>query len=203
MIRRVLIVGTIVVAILTVALKQASAASTNAGQNSQVAVKSIEVHPNDVQTQLCMDMPSLEPWNPYATLTVDGTVTANSEVALVNAKDPTVMKSQNRCYLFTFQVSVTNSPSHRGTLRLEKFWLELGQGLLTDDVVATIKSRVQQSQPQLDFKVLHTTGNRGGGAGIQILSKPSGMSDAQAIGLIEQASIDQRPGNWQLDIDLK
>ena len=203
MIKRFLIIGAVVLAILAVSLNQANAASVNAPQNPQVTLQSLSVNENDVQAELCIEMPSMEPWNPYATLTVDGTAIPNSEVSLINAKDPAVMKSQNRCYLFTFPVSVANSTSHTGTLSLEKLWLELGRGLLTDDVVTQIKGRLHQSQPQLDFKVVHTAGNGGGGAEIKILSKPTGMNNADAIQLIQQASIDEVPGNWQMDVDLK
>ncbi|MDO9028517.1 MAG: hypothetical protein Q7U68_06635 [Candidatus Roizmanbacteria bacterium] len=196
------VVGTIAIAILSVALSQAHAASPNALQNTQVTLKALEVHQDDVQAELCILMPSLEPWGPYATLTVDGKVIPNSEVALINAKDPAVMKSQTRCYRFTFPVSVANSAFDTGTLKLENLSVDVQGGLLSDDGVAAAKARLYNDQPQLDFKVVIETSN-GGGAYIQILSKPDNMSDAQAIRLIQQASIDEIPGNWQTEIDLK
>lgn len=197
------VVGTIAIAILSVALSQAHAASPNALQNTQVTLKALEVHQDDVQAELCILMPSLEPWDPYATLTVDGKVIPNSEVALINAKDPEVMKSQTRCYLFTFPVSVADSTSHTGILKLEKLSVEVQGGLLSDDGVAAAKARLHNDQPQLDFKVVVKTSNGGGGAYIQILSKPDNMSDARAIRLIQQASIDEIPGNWQTEVNLK
>ena len=206
MIKRFLILGAVVavvIAVLAVALNQAKAASPNALQYRQVTLKALEVNQDDVQAELCILMPSLEPWDPYATITVDGKVIPNNEVALINAKDPSVMKSQTRCYLFTFPVSVAGGTSHTGTLKLEKLSVEVRGGLLSDDGVAAAKARLHNDQPQLDFKVVIETGNGGGGAYIQILSKPDNMSDEQAIQLIQQASINEIAGNWQTGVNLK
>lgn len=206
MIKRFLILGAVVavvIAVLAVALNQAKAASPNALQYRQVTLKALEVNQDDVQAELCILMPSLEHWDPYATLSVDGKVIPNNEVALINAKDPSVMKSQTRCYLFTFPVSVADSTSHIEILKLEKLSVEVRGGLLNDDGVAAAKARLHNDQPQLDFKVVIETGNGGGGAYIQILSKPDTMSDAQAIQLIQQVSIDEIPGNWQTEVNLK
>lgn len=197
------VVGAVVIAVLAVALNQANAASPNALQNRQVTLKALEVHQDDVQAELCIELPTLDPWNPYATLTVDGTVIPNSGWDLLNAKDPSVMKSQTRCYLFTFPVSVADSTSNTGTLKLERLSAEVRGGLLSDDGVAAAKARLHNDQPQLDFKVVIETGNGGGGAYIQILSKPDNMSDEQAIQLIQQASINEIAGNWQTEVNLK
>lgn len=203
MIKRFLTLGAVVLAVMAITLNQASAASPKASQNRQVTLEKLAVHQDDVQAELCILMPSLEPWDPYATLTVDGKIIPNNEVALMNAKDPAVMKSQTRCYRFTFPVSVAESASPIGMLKLENLSLEVQGGLLSDEGAAAAKARLQVDQPQLDFKVVVKSGNGGGGAYIQLLSKPEGMSDAQAIQLIQQASIDEVPGNWQTEIDLK
>jgi len=202
MIKRFLTLGAVVLAVMAITLNQASAASPKASQNRQVTLEKLAVHQDDVQAELCILMPSLEPWDPYATLTVDGKIIPDNEVALINAKDPAVMKSQTRCYLFTFPVSVAESASPIGVLKLEKLSLEVQGGLLSDEGAAAAKARLQVDQPQLDFKVVAKSGN-GGGAYIQLLSKPEGMSDAQAIQLIQQASVDEVPGNWQTEVELK
>lgn len=204
MIKRFLTLGAVVLAVMAIVLNQASAASPKASQNRQVTLEKLAVHQDDVQAELCMLMPSLEPWFPYATLTVDGKIIPNNEVALMNAKDPAVMKSQTRCYLFTFPVSVAESASPIGMLKLENLSVEVQGGLLNDAGLAAAKARLQVDQPhQLDFKVVVKSGNGGGGAYIQLLSKPESMSDAQAIQLIQQASIDEVPGNWQTEVELK
>ncbi len=203
MIKRFLILDAVVLIVMAIALNQASAASPQASQNSRATLEKLEVHRNDVQAELCILMPSLEPWFPYATLTVDGKIVPNNEVALVNAKDPAVMKSQTRCYLFTFPVSAADSVSQIGTLKLEKLSLEVQGGLLTEGGAAAAKTRLHRDQPQLDFQVVVNRGKDGSGAYIQILSKPEGMSDMQAIQLIQQASMDELPGNWQTDVELK
>lgn len=203
MIKRFLILGAVVLVITAIALNQASAVSSQASQNSRVTLEKLEVHQDNVQAELCILLPSLEPWFPYATLMVDGKIVPNSEVALINAKDPAVMKSQTRCFSFTFPVSAADSVSRIGTLKLENLSLEVDGGLLTDAGAAAAKARLHGDQPQLDFQVVVKNGKGGGGAYIQILSKPEGMSDAQAIQLIQQASMDEIPGNWQAYVELK
>jgi hypothetical protein len=156
-----------------------------------------------VQVELCIEMPTLDPWNPYATLTVDGTVVPNSEVALLNAKNPTVMETSNRCYLFTFPLSADGSISGKGVLKLEKLWLELGRGQLTDEVIAEVKTRLNSVSPGVDFEVVTTAGKDGGGVSINITSKPENMSDDDVVSLIQQLSIDEIPTNWETEINLK
>jgi hypothetical protein len=178
----------------------------NAGQISGdilADLRSVQVHVSDVQAELCIEMPTLDPWNPYATLTVDGTVIPNSEVALLNAKNPTVMETSNRCYLFTFPLSADGSISGKGVLKLEKLWLELGRGQLTDEVIAEVKTRLNSVSPGVDFEVVTTAGKDGGGVSINITSKPENMSDDDVVSLIQQLSIDEIPTNWETEINLK
>ncbi|MBU2536937.1 MAG: hypothetical protein KKH22_00750, partial [Proteobacteria bacterium] len=169
----------------------------------QVDLKNVQTHASDVQAELCIEMPTLDPWNPYATLTVDGTVIPNSEVALLNAKDPKVMQAANRCYLFTFPLSTESSISGKGMLKLEKLWLELGRGAWSDAVIAEIKTRLSQVAPGVDFEVVSVSGEGGGGGRINITLKPENMSDDEAVRLILQLSKDEIPTNWQTEIDLK
>lgn len=169
----------------------------------QADLKSVQIYASDVQVELCIEMPTLDPWNPYATLTVDGTVIPNSEVALLNAKDPKVMETSNRCYLFTFPFSTGGSISGNGVLKLEKLWLELGRGQLTDEVVTEVKTRFNKVSPGVDFEVVTTAGKDGGGVSINIISKPENMSNDDVVSLIQQLSIDEVPTNWETEINLK
>jgi hypothetical protein len=166
-------------------------------------LKSTQIHASDVQVDLCIEMPTLDPWNPYATLTVDGTVIPNSEVVLLNAKDPKVMGASNRCYLFTFPLSANGSTSGKGVLKLEKLWLELGRGQLTDDVITEVKTRLNRVSPGVDFEVVTIAGKDGGGVSINVTSKPENMSNADVVNLIQQLSIDEVPTNWETEINLK
>lgn len=166
-------------------------------------LRSVQIHASDVQAELCIEMPTLDPWNPYATLTVDGMVIPNSEVALLNAKNPKVMETSNRCYLFTFPLSADGSISGKGVLKLEKLWLELGRGQFTDEVIAQIKTRLNKVAPGVDFEVVTVAGKGGGGAFIKITSKPEGMSDDEIVSLIQQLSIDEVSTNWETEISLK
>lgn len=169
-----------------------------------VDFQNIDVHSHNVQVELCIDMPTLDPWNPYATLTIDAvTVIPNIEVTLLNAKDPEVMKSQNRCYLFTFPVSTESLVTKKGTLRLEKLWLELGHGQFTDEVVTEIKARMSEVAPGVDFEVVSVSEQGGGGVSIKVISKPENMSDNDVMSLIQQLSIDEISTKWQMEIELK
>lgn len=172
--------------------------------NVQANLKNVQIHASDVQAELCIEMPTLDPWNPYATLTVDGTIIPNSEVALLNAKDPKVMATSNRCYLFTFPFSADGSISGRGVLKLDKLWLELGRGQLTNnEVITEVKARLGKVAPGVDFNMVATSGKDGGGVSINVISKPDTMSNADIERLIQQLSIDEVPTNWQTEINLK
>lgn len=176
--------------------------SQNISGDVLAELKSVQVHPNNVQVELCLEMPTLDPWNPYATLTVDGLVIPNSEVALLDAKNPKVMETPHRCYRFTFPL-LTHSLSGKGVLKLEKLWLELGRGQFTDEVVAQIKARLQKVAPGADFEIVKVAEKGGGGALIKITSKPQGMSEDEIVNLIQQLSIDEVATNWEVEISLK
>jgi hypothetical protein len=209
-----LTIATIVGATAFLVLNRANAGSQNTPQgidgynvgisgDVQVDLKNVQTHASDVQAELCIEMPTLDPWNPYATLTVDGTVISNSEVALLNAKDPKVMETANRCYLFTFPLSTEGNISGKGMLKLDKLWLELGRGQLTDAVIAEVKARLSKVAPGVDFEMESVSGKDGGGVSINITSKPENMSNEDVERLIQQLSIDEIPTNWQTEIDLK
>lgn len=168
-----------------------------------VTVKNVQTRKADIQVEMCIDMPNLEPWNPYATLTVDGTVIPNSEVDLINAKDPEVMQTTYRCYLFTFPFSTEGSLSGKGVIRLEKLWMELGRGQLTGETLVDVKKRVEKVAPEVDFELVHVSDKGGGGVYFRIISKPEGLSDADVMQLILQMSIDELPTNWQAEITFK
>ena len=178
----------------------------NIGQVSgdvQVDLKDIQTHASDVQAELCIEMPTLDPWNPYATLIVDGVAIPNSEVAVLDAKDPKVMQTANRCYLFTFPLSPDGSISGKGVLKLDKLWLELGRGQLTDAVIAEVRARLSKMAPGVDFEMVSVSGKGGGGVLINITSKPENMSDEDVERLIQRLSIDEISTNWQTEISLK
>jgi len=166
------------------------------------ALQSIATTPEGVQATVCMTMPNLRPWNPYASLTVNGDTIYNSEVRLLHAKDPATMKTTNRCYQFLFPLRQIPHGA-KVTLRIEKLWVELGNGAWTPKVVATVKERAQKTVPGLDFQMEFTSDGKGGGAAIHILQKPQSMSDAEAIALINRLAIDELPVSWQTTTTLK
>lgn len=196
-------VGVAVIAVLSIPLIQAHADFNNTFQDPQVTMKSLEVNEDNVQANLCILLPSVDQWGPFATLTVDGKVILNSEVSLINAKDPAVIESQTRCYTFVFPVSVTDSISTTATLKLEKLSVDVNGGLLTKAGLVAAKTRLKKEQPQIDFEMVIEIGEGGGGADIKIHSKPENMSDYDALQLILKASIEEVPGNWQTDVNLK
>ncbi len=144
----------------------------------RTALQSIASTPEGVKATVCITMPNLRPWNPYASLTVNGQTTYNSEVRLLHAKDPNVMKTTNRCYQFLFPLSQIPHGA-KATLRIEKLWVELGNGAWTPEVIATVKARAQKTAPGLDFQIEITSKGKGGGTAIRILHKPQGMSNAK------------------------
>lgn len=167
-------------------------------QNVQTLADSIEV-------VLCIEMPTLEPWNPYATLTIGEMVIPNLEVRLLNAKDPAIMKSTRRCYAFVFPFSAgsASSSNNKGVIKVETLWLELGNGQWNDQVISEIQRRLEAVAPGLDFEVIYVPGKNGGGMDIRLLSLPKGMSEEQALSLIQRLSIDELPVVWQSEISFK
>lgn len=171
-------------------------------QPLNVRVQDIQAVSRGVQADLCLEMPDLRPWNPYASLTVAGQTIPNSEVRLLNAKDPAVMQSAQRCYRFTFPLAEAQARGGQATLRVEKLWLELGNGIWTPEVVATVKERLQHAAPGVDFEIVHSTQTGGGGAAIRILAKPEALSEEEAAALVSRLAIDELPVSWQMNITL-
>ncbi len=169
----------------------------------KVEVKSVQATSQSVEATLCIEMPTLEPWNPYATLMVNGISIPNSEVRLLNAKDPSIMKSAQRCYAFVFPFSIEDTPSAKGILKLETLWLELGNGQLNNQVISEVRRRLESVAPGLDFEAVYVPGKNGGGMDIRLLSLPNGMSEDDAIALIQKLSIDELPVDWQTEISFK
>jgi len=168
-----------------------------------VTVESVETTPDQVQAELCITMPTLDPqWFPEASLTVVGATIRNGGWSLVNAKDPDVMKSPTRCYVFRFPVTAEQSMAQTGMLKLEKLTREIEGGLLSEVGEAAAKERLQQEHPEIDFKVVIVHGEGGGGAYIEVRSKPEGMSEDEALQLIQAAAEEEIPGTWQAEIDL-
>ncbi len=166
-------------------------------------IQNVQTTPHSVEAVLCIEMPTLEPWNPYATLTVGDMVIPNEEVRLLNAKDPGVMKSAHRCYAFVFPFSVKSASSKKGVLKLETLWLELGNGQWNDQVISEIHRRLDVVAPGLDFEAVPVLGENGGGMDIRLISLPKGMTEDQAMMLIQRLSIDELPVAWQTEISLK
>jgi hypothetical protein len=92
--------------------------------------------------------------------------------------------------------------SKTAILKLEKLSVDYQGGLLTETGLAATRKRLQETQPQIDFTVVIEKGKGGGGAYIQILAKPDGMSDDQVFQLIQQASVEEVSENWQEVVDL-
>ena len=65
-----------------------------------------------------------------------------------------------------------------------------------------IKGKLQKQYPQLDFKVIKQNSSQGGGGQIIFNSKPAGMSDEEALGLINDAMTDHYSGSWNFDINV-
>ena len=93
--------------------------------------------------------------------------------------------------------------SKTAILKLEKLSVDYQGGLLTETGLAATRKRLQETQPQIDFNVIIEKGEGGGGAYIQILSKPDGMSDDQVFQLIQQATIEEVPETWQEVVNLQ
>ena len=169
----------------------------------RVSVQDVTVTDDAVHATLCITLPTKEPWNPYATLTVDGRVIPNAEVRLLDAKDPDIMRRKTRCYAFLFPVKTARLQGTQATLRLEMLWLELGNGYWNDRVVAELHRRAQVFAPGLRFRVVHERGKYGGGAYLEFQALPQGMTPEQAVALLQQLSRDEIPLAWQTTLSLK
>ena len=176
---------------------------TNRSGHLHAQIQDVQSTGEGVQASVCMEMPDLRPWNPYAALYVAGQVIPNSEVRLLNAKNPAVMQDTKRCYRFTFPIPAGDAPSGKATLRIEKLWLELGNGNWTPDVVATVKTRLHKVAPGVDFEVVHTAETGGGGVSIRLLSKPDTLSEEDAVALIGRLAIDELPAAWEAQIPVR
>jgi hypothetical protein len=179
----------------------AAAAELTAGE-IPVTVESVQTTADEVQAELCIEMPTLDQWFPEASLTVAGTTIPNRGWSLVNAKDPDVMKTARRCYVFRFPVTAEQSAAGIGTLKLERLSREIEGGLLSEAGEAAAKERLLKDHPEIEFEVVIVHGEGGGGAYVDFLSKPEGMSEEEALQLVREAAEEEIPVGWEAEIDL-
>lgn len=207
---KTLVVVTLVVALgagafLLLDSADAAAASTEdlAAGEIPVSMESVQTTADEVQAELCIEMPTLDPqWVPEASLTVDGSPIGSGGWSLIGAKDPDVMKTARRCYLFHFPITEEQRATGTATLKLERVSREIEGGLLCEAGEAAAKANLQEEHPEIDFEVVIVHGEGGGGAYIDILSKPEGMSEDEALQLIQAASEEEFPVGWEAEIDL-
>ncbi|GAB4500851.1 MAG: hypothetical protein Fur0035_03910 [Anaerolineales bacterium] len=166
-------------------------------------IKQVQTNSAEIRVDLCMDMPSSEPWNPYASLTIGKNVVPNTGVTFLNVKDPQATQGTYRCYRFTFPYDSSIAPENVAALRLEKVWMEVGRGQYTPETLQTIRQRVQEAAPGLQFEIVSEAGKGGGGGYFQILSLPEGMSSQEAETLIDKMTRQEYLLDWQASIPLK
>lgn len=166
-------------------------------------IKQVQTTSAEINVDLCLNLPSSEPWNPYASLTIGGNVIPNTGVTFLNVKDPQATQGTYRCYRFTFPYDFSTAPQNAATLRLEKIWMEVGRGQYTPETLQTIRQRVQQAAPGLEFEIVSDAGKGGGGGYFQIVSLPQGMSVQAANRLIDKMALQEYLLDWQTSISLK
>lgn len=166
-------------------------------------IKQVQTTSAEINVDLCMDMPSSEPWNPYASLTIGKNVIPNTGVTFLNVKDPQATQGTYRCYRFSFPYNSSIAPENTATLRLEKVWMEVGRGQYTPETLQTIRQRVQDAAPGLKFEIVSEAGKGGGGGYFHVLSLPEGMSGLEADMLIDKMTRQEYLLDWQASIFLK
>jgi len=130
-----------------------------------------------------------------------GDVIEWSDFALINSKDPASYTSTNRCFLIGFPYNKTDDKKVRVNISVNLFQ-DNGSDLAGDETAKKIKDKLHVNYPALDFEVVTSTGNNGGGGSILITSKPATMSEDEALQLIYDAAIEKGNGKWNFDIDV-
>lgn len=198
----------LVVALVAVGFLLLNGADTVAAENLAageipVSMESVEITQGELQAELCIEMPTLDPqWVPEGSLIVDGKTIGKGGWRLIGAKDPDMMKTARRCYLFHFPLTEEQRAAGTATLILEHVSREIEGGLLSEAGEAAAKERLQQEYPEIEFEVVIVHGEGGGGAYVDFLSKPEGMSEEEALKLVRAAAEEEIPVGWEAEIDL-
>jgi len=172
----------------------------NGNTNLKATIEAVTIGAKTTQILGCFDLPDTGPWDPDSSITVDGKEITWTEFHLLNPKDSATYSSANRCYLLIFPYG--NTSQKKINLKLSvSLTQQVNHGLLNSETGQVIKGKLQKQYPQLDFEVVTQNNGQGGGQ-IIFNSKPVGMSDEEALGLINDAMTDHYSGSWNFDINV-
>jgi hypothetical protein len=162
-------------------------------------IEAILVGTEKIEVLGCFDLPDAGSWDPDSVLTVKGEEIEWVEFKLLNAKNPETYTSNHRCYLLTFPYGYTGQEKLKVKVSV-RLTQEVNRGLINEETGKKIKEKLQEEYPDLDFNIVATSGDQGGGAYVVFKSKPAGMSNNEIFALINEAMIDSYPGSWDFEV---
>lgn len=183
--------------VLVVLLFAFNAAAADQGA---VQLKSLTTDEKLFSAIACVELPSIDPWWPEVALEINGEPTSEIGITLIDAKKPETMRSRNRCYLFELPIQPQAEKIETAVFQITSVLLDRQSDLASDTYVSTLKSRVQKTVQELDFKIETVQAEMGGGINLTISAKPDDMTEEEAIRIIRQAANLEFPIHWELPI---
>lgn len=165
-----------------------------------VKVKNLNSDRNDFAITVCLSLPSTDAWWPQAGLEINGEEMKEVGVLLIDGKKPETMQSKNRCYLIEIPIQSDALKIEDALFTLKSIRLNREPDYLDKTFLDSLRKTVQKTEPELDFEVDVTQTETGGGAAIIITSKPAGMTEEEAMRMIDEAANPEISIDWKLPV---
>lgn len=167
-----------------------------------VKLKSLSSDESLFTATACIDLPSSDPWWPQVSLEINGEEMQEIGITLVDAKNPETMRSKNRCFLFEIPIQIKSGKNGNALFKIKSVLLDRQPDFMNQTYLNSLRERVKKTAPELDFKIETVQTDTGGGLDLIITSKPSTMTDDEAIAIIMQAANLEIPIGWELPVHL-
>lgn len=160
----------------------------------EASLMQVNVDEGFVEADVCVSLPSNEDWQPEARLISDAGDIFPELVELHNSKDPETFSGSYRCYRFSF-------PNAEGSLtnaRIVIDQLKTSFPMRLDAEKCSLASEALRSiHSQFAFRC--EIGDHGGV--LEIIEKPVGMSEEQAVQLAFDSLVKTVTGPWVFSIN--
>ena len=159
-----------------------------------ISLKNLDLESEKPVAEICIDLPTTEDWLPYLSLQTNAGEMTAEEVALQGVKDPATYSSTLRCYRVTFN-GMSKDINGEVTVVVTKIQTTLPE-VVSEELCDSGRAKLSVTNPNLDFSCIMSSN----GGSIQIVSKPTNMTDQEAHGLVYSALVTTVEGPWAITL---
>lgn len=162
--------------------------------NKTVTFKGMEINPSSAVVLFCVFDPQGSQWLPTVHILYDGNVISESGFVLTDG-DP----SQEMCYRLrytrSFQFDPTDNPQADISIMVAKLTKDQPERL-PYELIASVQNDLSEQGIEFNYVVISH------GAGLEVTKKPAGMTEAEALSIIQNALTEEATSSDTLIFDL-